>query len=43
MLGNIIISKSNVNALEVSKLNNGMYTVLIEHENKVIKKLIIKQ
>lgn len=43
LLGNIIISKSNTDILKVSELKNGTYTVLIEHKNKVIKKLIIKQ
>ena len=43
MLGDIVISKSNTNVLDVSKLSPGMYNVLIEYNKLKINNKIIKQ
>ncbi len=43
ILGDIIISKKQVNVLDVSALNPGVYNILIEYNNIKISKKIIKQ
>ena len=43
MLGDIVISKKQINSLDVSKLDPGMYNILIEYNNLKINKKIIKQ
>jgi hypothetical protein len=43
LLGKLILSKSKTNALDVSKIKPGVYNVIIEHDNKLINKKIIKQ
>ena len=43
ILGDIIISKKQVNVLDVSTLNPGVYNILIEYNNIKISKKIIKQ
>jgi len=43
MLGDIVMSKKKVNALDVFKLTPGVYNILIEHENIKVNKKIIKQ
>jgi len=43
MLGDIVISKKNINVLDVSTLTSGVYNVLIEYNNIKINKKIIKQ
>ncbi len=42
MLGDILIQKQNINALDVTKLTPGMYTIIIKHNNLIINKRIIK-
>ena len=41
-IGDMIISKNNINVLDVSKLSSGMYTLQIIYKNKSITKQIIK-
>ena len=43
MLGDMIISKNNINVLDVSKLKSGMYNIRIKNENQLINKKIIKK
>jgi len=42
IIGDIIISKTKTNVLDVSKLNPGIYILHIEYNNKIINKKIIK-
>jgi bifunctional DNA-binding transcriptional regulator/antitoxin component of YhaV-PrlF toxin-antitoxin module len=42
-LGDMIISKQDVNVLDVSKISSGMYMLQITYENKTINKRIIKK
>ena len=42
-LGDVVIRKTNINTLDVSRLNPGMYTLQIIYENKIINKRIIKK
>ena len=42
-IGDMIISKQNINVLDVSKLSSGMYMLQITYNNKTINKRIIKQ
>jgi hypothetical protein len=42
-IGDMIISKTNINVLDVTKLSSGMYTLQIIYKNKSITKKIIKK
>jgi len=42
-IGDMIISKQNINVLDVSRLSSGMYTLQIIYKNKSITKQIIKK
>ena len=42
-IGDIIISKQNINVLDVTKLSSGMYMLQITYKNKTINKRIIKK
>jgi len=42
-IGDMIISKQNINVLDMSKISSGMYTLQIMYENKMINKKILKQ
>ena len=42
-IGDMIISKKNINVLDVSKLSSGMYMLQINYKNKSITKQIIKK
>jgi len=42
-IGDIVISKNNINVLDVSKLSSGMYTLQIIYKNKSITKQLIKK
>jgi len=41
--GDMIISKQNANALDISKISSGMYMLQITYKNKIINKRIIKK
>ena len=41
-IGDMIISKQNINVLDVSKISSGMYMLQITYDNKTINKRIIK-
>jgi len=43
LIGDMIISKININVLDVSKLQSGIYTLQIMYKNKTINKRIIKK
>ena len=43
VLGKLILSKKDINVLDVSKLQSGMYNVIFEYNNVKINKRIIKQ
>ena len=43
IIGDMIISKDNINVLDVSKIKSGMYNLQIMYKNKLINKRIIKQ
>ena len=43
MLGDVVISKKDINVLDMSKLTPGVYSLLIEYNNIKINKKIIKQ
>ena len=43
IIGDIIISKQNINVLDVTILSPGMYNVRILYDNKIINKKIIKE
>jgi len=43
ILGDIIIHKTDINVLDVSRLHSGIYNIKIMHENKLINKKIIKK
>jgi len=43
MLGDMIISKTNINVLDVSRLHSGVYNIQIMHDEKTINKRIIKK
>jgi len=43
IIGDIIISKQNINVLDVTILSPGMYNVQISYDNKIINKKIIKE
>jgi len=43
MLGDMVMQKNNISILDVSKLNPGVYSILIEYNNIKINKRIIKQ
>ena len=42
-IGDIIISKNNINVLDITKLNSGVYMLQIIYKNKSITKQIIKK
>jgi hypothetical protein len=42
-IGDMIISKNNINVLDMSRLNSGMYVLQINYQNKSIIKQIIKK
>jgi len=42
-IGDIIISKTNTNVLDVSKISSGMYMLQITYDNKTITKQLIKK
>jgi len=42
-IGDMIISKNNINVLDVSKLNSGIYMLQINYKNKSITKQLIKK
>ena len=42
-LGDVIISKNNTNAIDVSKMSPGIYNIQIKHNNNIINKKIIKK
>jgi hypothetical protein len=42
-IGDMIISKNNINVLDMSKLSSGMYTLQIIYKNKSITKQLIKK
>ena len=42
-IGDMIISKQNINVLDVSKISSGMYMLQITYKNKTINKRIIKE
>ena len=42
-IGDMIISKNNINVLDVSKIKSGMYMLQITYDNKTINKRIIKK
>jgi len=42
-IGNIIISKTNTNTLDMSKFSNGVYILQINYKNKSITKQLIKK
>ena len=42
-IGDMIISKQNINVLDLSKMNSGIYMLQIIYNNKTINKRIIKQ
>jgi hypothetical protein len=41
-VGNVIISKNNVNVLDLTRLTSGVYMLRITYDNKTINKTIIK-
>ena len=43
ILGDMIISKTNTNALDVSRLNPGVYNLQIMCNNKLVNKIIVKK
>jgi len=43
ILGDMIISKQNINVLDVSKLQSGTYNLQIIYNNKLFNKIIIKE
>ena len=43
LIGDMIVSKTNINVLDVSKLQSGMYNIQIMYKNKIINKRIIKK
>ena len=43
ILGDVIIRKTNINALDVSYLNPGIYNLQIMCNNKLVNKTIIKK
>ena len=43
IVGKLIISEDQTNALDVSKIKTGVYNIIIQHNNKIINKKIIKQ
>jgi len=42
-IGDMIISKTNINVLDVTKLSSGIYTLQIMYKNQTINKKIIKK
>ena len=42
-IGDMIISKNNINVLDVTKLSSGIYLLQIKHNNSIINKRIIKK
>ena len=43
MLGDMIISRQNINVLDVVKLSPGTYNLMIKYNNKIYNKIIIKE
>ena len=43
ILGDMIVSKTNTNTLDVSRLNPGIYNLQIMCNNKIVNKTIIKK
>ena len=43
IVGKLIASKKQINTLDVSSFNSGIYNVVIEYNNKIINKKIIKK
>ena len=43
ILGDVVIRKTNTNALDVSRLNPGIYNLQIMCNNKLVNKTIIKK
>ena len=41
-LGDVVIHKTNINALDVSRLNPGVYNLQIMCNNKLVNKIIVK-
>jgi hypothetical protein len=42
-LGDVVVSKNNTNAIDVSKMSPGIYNIQIKHNNNIINKKIIKK
>ena len=42
-LGDVVISKNNTNAIDVSKMSPGIYNIQIKHNNNITNKKIIKK
>jgi hypothetical protein len=42
ILGDVVIHKTNTNALDVSRLNSGVYNLQIMCNNKLVNKIIVK-
>ena len=42
-IGDIVISKTNINVLDMSRLSSGIYMLQINYKNKLITKQIIKK
>jgi hypothetical protein len=43
LVGELIMFKNNSNTLNVSKINKGIYSIIIEYNNKIVNRKIIKQ
>ena len=43
MLGDVVVSKKDINSLNVSKITPGIYSLIIEYKNAIISVKIIKQ
>jgi hypothetical protein len=43
LVGELVMFKNNSNTLDVSKINKGIYSIIIEYNNKIVNRKIIKQ
>ena len=43
MLGDVIVSGKDINVLDISEINSGMYILHIKYNNKIYIKNIIKK